>query len=205
VLVRNVDGVEADLQRGIDVRTRAVADHPAVRLHDFVFADEAGVGDRVLFVDDFNRFKKSLQAGALHFGRLFGRFALGEKNQAVALGEISKRFRDAIENFWRGAFEVHDAIVNLRQLFPLCLMLGQLHVGFFERTTEAAHAVAILPDIFSLGFVEDVANVRACESVRLNECDEIFDEILEEDVVLPERVVGVNEQGVASHYFLSSQ
>src|SRR5262249_45478443 len=180
-------------------------DHPAVGLYDFVLADEAGVGDRILFVDDFNRLKKSLQAGALHFGRLLGRFALGEKNQAVALGEIGKRFRDAIENFRRRALEVHHAIVNFRERFALGQMLGELHVGFFERTAEAAHAVAILPDIFALGFVENVANVGARESVGLDERDEIFDQVLEEDIVLPERVVGVDEQRVASLHFLSRE
>src|SRR5262249_54450722 len=76
---------------------------------------------------------------------------------------------------------------------------------FFQRTAEAAHAVAILPDILALGFVEDVANVGARESIRLNERDEILDQILEEDIVLPERVVGVDEQSVAAHYNLSSQ
>src|SRR5215470_10980011 len=50
-----------------------------------------------------------------------------------------------------------------------------------------------------------MANVRAREPVRLDEGDEILDQILEENVVFPERVVGVNQKGIASHHFLSRQ
>jgi hypothetical protein len=199
VLVRDVDGVEADFEGGVDVAARAVADHPALRFYDFVFADEAGVGDGVFFVDDFDGLEKALQAGTLDFCRLLGRFAFREQNQAVALGEIGERFRNSIENFWRGALEVYDAVVNFGQRFPLGLMLGELHVGFFKGAPEAAHAVAILPDIFALGFVEDVANVGARETAGFDEGDEILDQFFEEDVVFPERIVGVNEKGIASH------
>src|SRR4029077_8040655 len=61
--------------------------------------------------------------------------------------------------------------------------------------------VAVLANIFALGFVEDVANVGAREAAGLHERDEIFDEFLEEDIVLPECVVGIDEQGVAAHVF----
>jgi len=199
VLVRDVNGVEADLEGGIDVAAWAVADHPALRLHNFMFADEAGVRDGVFFRDDFNGLKEPLETRALHFCGLFGGFAFGEKNQAVALGEISERFGNAIQNLGRSAFQVHDAHVNFRKLFALGLVFGELHVGFFKRTAEAADAVPELANVFALGFVEDVADVSAGKTVRLDESYEVFDQILEEDVVLPERIVGVNEEGIASH------
>jgi len=60
LLVRNVDGVEADLHRWIDVAARAVADHPAVSLDDFVFANESAIGLRIFFRNDFDKFEKSL-------------------------------------------------------------------------------------------------------------------------------------------------
>ena len=117
VLVRDVDGVEADLHGGVDVAARAVADHPGVSFYDFVFVDQEIVGLGIFFADDFDELEKSLQAGALDFGGLLGGLAFGEENQAVALGEIGERFGDAIENFWRRAFELDDAIVNLRERF----------------------------------------------------------------------------------------
>src|SRR5580698_1680872 len=41
MLVRDVHGVEPDFHRWIDVAARAVADHPALRFHDFIFAHQA--------------------------------------------------------------------------------------------------------------------------------------------------------------------
>lgn len=199
MLVRDVHGVEADLESGIDVAARTVADHPALRLHNFVLADEPGVRDRVFFRDDFNGLKKSLQAGTLNFCRLFGGFAFGEKNQAVALGEVSKRFGNAIQNFWRSAFQVHDAHVNFRELLALGLMLGELHIRFFKRTAEATDAITVLANVFALCLVEDVANVSAREAVRLDEGNEVFDQVFEEDVVFPKGIVGVNQKRIAAH------
>ena len=122
VLMRDVDGVEADLHGGIDVAARAVADHPGVILYDFVFVDEEIVGLGIFFADDFDELEKSLEAGALDFRGLLGGLAFCEENQAMALGEIGERFGNSVENFWRRAFEVDDAIVNLARAFraPPC-------------------------------------------------------------------------------------
>src|ERR1700722_12091483 len=175
VLMRDVDGVEADLHGGVDVAARAVADHPGGIFDDFVFVDEEIVGLGIFFADDFDELEESLEAGALDFGGLLGGLALGEKNQAGGLGEIGERFGNTVENFWRGAFEIDDAIVNLRERFALGFVLGELHVGFFERAAEAADTVAVLADIFALGFVEDVADVGARVAAGLDERDEVFD------------------------------
>ena len=199
VLMRDVDSVEADAEGGIDVAARGVADHPAVSFDDFVFRDEAGVRDGIFFVDDFDGLEKALQAGALDFGGLLRGFAFGEKNEAMAFGEVGERFGNAVEDFWWRAFEIDDAIMNFGERFALGQMLGKLHVGLFERTAEAANAVAILADIFAFGFVEDVANIGAGESIGFDESDEVLDEVLEENIVFPEGVVGVDEESVAAH------
>src|SRR5256885_16893320 len=84
------------------------------------------------------------EAGALDFCGLLGGLAFGEEDQAVALGEIGERFGDAVENFWRSAFEFNDAIVNLGKRFALDLLIGELEIGFFERAAEAAADVTVL-------------------------------------------------------------
>src|SRR6202022_786555 len=201
LLVRDVDGVEANLHGGIDVAARAVADHPAVGFYDLVFAHEFAIALRAFFGNNLDELEEALQTGALDLGGLLGGLPFSEENQAMALGQISERFWDAIKNFWRRALEIDDACVNLRKHFALGQMLRQFQISFLERAAEAAHSVAILANIFALGFVEDVADVRACEPAGLDKSDEIFDELLEEDIVLPERVVGVDEQGVAAHVF----
>ena len=60
VLMRDVDGVEANLHGGIDVAAWAVADHPGVIFYDFVFTDEEIVGLGIFFADNFNELEKSL-------------------------------------------------------------------------------------------------------------------------------------------------
>src|SRR5271168_3004335 len=80
VLVWDVDGVESDLHRGIDVAARTVADHPALRLYDFVLAHEAGVSLGIFFAYDLDELKKSLQAGAFDLGSLLGGLAFCEQN-----------------------------------------------------------------------------------------------------------------------------
>jgi len=199
VRVRDVDGVEADFHSGVDVAARAVTDHPAVRFDDFVFVHQPGVGDGVFFGNDFDGFKKALQTGALHFCGLFGGLAFGEENQAMAFGQVGESFRYAIENFWRRAFQFDHALVNFGQGFTFCHLIGKFQVRFFERTAEAAHAVTVLANVFAFGLVEDVTDVGASVAARLGEGDEVFDQFFEEDVVLPEGVVGVDHQGVASH------
>ena len=107
----------------------------------------------------------------------------------MALGEIRESLGDAIQNFWRGALEIHDARMNLCEHFALGQVLRKFDVGLFERAAEAAHSITILADVFALGFVEDVADIGAREAAGLDESNEVFDQVLEEDVVLPERVI----------------
>jgi hypothetical protein len=201
VFVRDVDGVEADLHGRVDVAARAVADHPTVRFHDFVFAHEFAVSFGTFLGNNFDELEEALQAGTLDFGGLFGGLALGEENQAVALGEIGKRFGDAIEDFWRRALEINDAGVNLSEHLTLRHVFRELQIGFLERSAEAAHTVAVLANVFALRFVQDVADVCAREAAGLDKSDEILDELLKEDIVLPECIVGIDEQGLAAHAF----
>jgi hypothetical protein len=56
-----------------------------------------------------------------------------------------------------------------------------------------------LADIFALGLVENVAHVRAGVAARFHEPNKIFDQLFEEYVVFPERIVGVDQKCVASH------
>src|SRR5215469_9462489 len=51
--MRNEHSVEPDLQRGIHVASRAVADHPAMRFDDFELLDHALVCRGVLFEHDY--------------------------------------------------------------------------------------------------------------------------------------------------------
>ena len=66
-----------------------------------------------------------------------------------------------------------------------------------QRQGEAVHAVAVLADVFALHVVEHFAHLVGRVLVMVQEGDEVGDGALEVDVVLPERVVGVDEQVLA--------
>ena len=83
----------------------------------------------------------------------------------------------------------------------LGLVPGELHVGFFERPAEAAHSVAVLADIAALGFVQDVAGVFALIAEGLEQRQKFLDGLLEENIVFPERVVGIDQDGFSRHDF----
>ena len=85
VLVRNIHGVKPHLHRRIDVTPGAVADHPAVGLHDLVLVHQPAVGLRILFRNNLDELEESLQAGALDLRGLLRGLALGEENQPVPL------------------------------------------------------------------------------------------------------------------------
>ena len=89
--------------------------------------------------------------------------------------------------------------MNFRQRFAFGHLVGQFQVRFLERSSKTANPVAILPDIFALGFVQNVADVGASIAARLGKGNEIFDQFFEENIVFPERVVRIDHQCVASH------
>src|SRR6267378_2351543 len=199
MLVRDIYGVEADLHRRIDVAARAVADHPAVGLHDFVLVNQSTIRLGIFFRNDFDELEKSLQAGPLYLGGLFRGLALRKQNQPVPLREISQRLRHAVQNLRRGALQIDDAAMNHRQRLALRHLIHEFYIRLFQRAPKAAHAVAVLPDVLAFRLIEDVANVRARIAVRFNDADEVLDQFLEEYVVFPQRVVRINQQRKSSH------
>ena len=61
---------------------------------------------------------------------------------------------------------------------------------------EAVQAVAVLHDAFALDVVEHFAHLLGRKFVMIQKRDEARDRALEVDVVFPERVVGVDEEGL---------
>ena len=66
-----------------------------------------------------------------------------------------------------------------------------------QRVGEAVQAVAVLHDAFALHVVEHFAHLLGRELVMIEKRNKAGDGALEVDVVLPERVVGVDEEGLA--------
>src|SRR6266849_5745187 len=89
--------------------------------------------------------------------------------------------------------------MNQRERLAFGHLVRELYVRLFQRAPKTAHSIAVLPDIFAFRFIQDVANVSAGIAVRLDDADEILNQLLEEYVVLPQRVVGINQQCMTSH------
>ena len=71
-----------------------------------------------------------------------------------------------------------------------------------QRLGEAVHAVAVLTDVLALDVVQNVANVIGRVVVMVQKGDELRNRALKVNVVLPERVIGVDEQILAGRDFL---
>src|SRR6266704_3168058 len=75
--------------------------------------------------DDFDEFKESLKAGTLDLGSLLRGLAFGEENQPVPFGQIRQRFRHAIQDLRRRAFQIDHAAVNERERLALGHLIRQ--------------------------------------------------------------------------------
>ena len=85
MLMRYVYRVQANLHRWIDVAARAVSNHPSQRLNDLVFLHQVSVSLMIFLRHNLDKFKESLQPGALDFRRLLRGLAFGKENQPVPL------------------------------------------------------------------------------------------------------------------------
>src|SRR5208283_3095455 len=102
---------------------------------------------------------------------------------------------------WWGSLKLHHAIVHLRQNLALRHLVRQLHVRLFERPAKTSHPVTILAYILAFRFVQDVPDVRPAVPAGFHHADEIFDQLLEENIIFPECVVCIDQQCVSLHGF----
>src|SRR5690242_21868183 len=88
--------------------------------------------------------------------------------------------------------EAHDLLVQLGRYGLKRYALERVHQGM----GEAMHAVSVPDDAVALHLIQDFPHLLRRVGVVIEERDELGDGALEVDVVLPERVVGVNEQSL---------
>jgi hypothetical protein len=195
-VVWDEDGVEACRECGVDVGAGAVADHPGVAGLAAVVGDEGAVGVVMFFREDFDGGEVRGEAGALQFAGLLFRVSFGDHDEAVAGGEVGQG--------WSYVGEKLDLVVGdgLGEAFDAAVFLGSegdvgelLETGD-EGAAEAVEAVAVGEDGVVLDAVEVAANLFGSVDTVIEVGDEAGDGSLEVDVVLPEGVVGVDEQGL---------
>lgn len=196
-VVGDEDGIEAGTEGGIDVGAGAVANHPRGAGLAAMVGREGAVGFVVLFGEDFNGGEVASEAGAVEFVGLLLRIALGDEDEAMASGEICQGGGDVGEEFdllvGDGLGEVGDAVAFFRGNGSV----GKLLKAGDEGVAEAVQAVAPGEDGGVFDAVEVAADLLGRVDAVVEVGDERGDGALEVDVVLPESVIRVDEQGLA--------
>ena len=98
-VVRDEDSVKAGSQGGINVRARAVADHPGVTGLAAVMGDEGKIGFVMFFGENFDSREMSGKPGALKLVGLFFGVAFGDHDEAVAGSEVGESGGHVREEF----------------------------------------------------------------------------------------------------------
>jgi hypothetical protein len=195
-IVGDKDRVESCAKSGVDVGARAVADHPGVTGLAAVLGREREISFVVLFREDLDGREVRSEARAAEFiGLLFG-VSLGDHDETMARGEVGEGGINVGEKFdllvGDGLGEGFDAAVFL---------IGDRDVGKLletddERAAEAMETVAVGLDGGVLDLIEMAANLFRGVDAVIEIGDEAGDGALEVDVVFPEGVVGVDQQGL---------
>jgi hypothetical protein len=93
--------------------------------------------------------------------------------------------------------ETHDLFVKLGRDGNR----AQAFESIYQSMGKAVETVSVLHNAFALDVVEDFADLFGLELVMIEEFDEARDGALKVDVVLPECVVGVDEESLGQNSF----
>ena len=196
VSVGDEDGMEAGGEGGVDVGAGAVADHPGAGRIAGVAADDLAVGVWGLFGEDLDRGEERRETRATEFFALFEVVALGDEEESMTACELLEGGLDAGDEIDVG---LEDGVDEAHDLAVLVLgggCAGELFKAADEREAKAFGAVAALGHGAAFDAVEVFTDLGGGVLGMVKKGDERGDRSLEEDVVFPEGVVGVEEQGL---------
>jgi hypothetical protein len=150
----------------------------------------------VFFVKDLDGGEVGRETGALELAVLLLGDSFGDEDEAVTGGKVGESGGYVGEEF--------DLLIGdgLGEAFDAAMLLfgeggvGELLEAGDEGAAEAAQAVALGEDSCVLDTVEVAADLFGGVDAVIEVGDEAGDGALEVDVVFPEGVVGVDEQGL---------
>ena len=194
--VVHVNGVQTRSKRGIDIGPRTVADHPRSLGSERVSHDDLAVGIGVLFGRDLDSGEMHVNSGAVELSLLFLRISFRDQDETMPLGEEVECFRDARQQLDRmigyGLRKAGDAL----PLFDRRRLFRELGKAVDERTLKAGHAVSVCRDGCVFTAVQYLAHLGWGVPMMIEISDKAGDRALEIDVVFPQRIVGVDQQGL---------
>src|SRR5450759_4323012 len=197
--VRHEHRVQPRFQRRIHVRFRAVADHPRDRRVHPALHHQAPVRRRIFLFHDRRVLEEPTQAGAVDLQLLFVHMPLGEEREIVPSRQVAERFRDP-RNHLHGAFqnalgEAHHRPQIFRAYFPF----HQVLVTLPQIAAEIQRAVPVDLGVGPFHLVQNVADLLRRHRRMIQERHKLLERALEVDIVLPERVVGIDHEVLAGH------
>ena len=152
------------------------------------------VGVTVLFCKNFDRGEMGSKAGPLKLVSLLVVVSFSDKDQAMSGGEVGEGGLDGGEKLdlmlGDGLGEAKDALV----LFWCDRSVSELLEAVDERATKTVEPVAVGRDGGVFAVVKMLANLFGRVDAMVEVRDKRSDGTLEVDIVLPQRVVRVDEQ-----------
>jgi hypothetical protein len=172
VAVRDENRVQARGQRGIDVRLRAVADHPGGSRGEFIFLDDRVIGRGVFLRDDLGRRKIIFSPERSIFPDCSTSAPLVTRIKRCRSCEDTAAFpepRAEVDGMIGDA--VGEAVDLGVQLGRDRLTLSRSNVST-SACAKAVQAVAVLHDAFALHIVEHFAHLLGRKLVMIEKRNE---------------------------------
>lgn len=158
---------------------------------------ESAIGGGVLFRENLDGAEMRAEAGACEFIALLLGIAFGDQQTAVARGQLGQGCSHAGQRLdlvlGDGLDEAQNACVFLRGDGGVRQLLEAGH----QRAAEALEAVAVRSNRRVLNAVQVGAHLLGSVGAVVEVGDERRNRALEINIVLPQCVVGVEQQGLA--------
>src|SRR6185312_8406039 len=197
-LVRDEDCIQPRIERRIDIRLRAVADHPGPLDVELPQACQLQIGAAVFLFHDFAVREERTQSGEIDLAILLGWLSFREQRQFVRFRKEWQGLGNAVHEL---DFLLEDLVRERTDALEIVLLdstLGEPQIALAEIAPEVHRPIAVNPVVLNFDLVEDVANLVRRKRRVIQILAEFLKRILEIDVVLPKRVIRVEDEMLAS-------
>src|SRR5579872_4927104 len=115
----------------------------------------------------------------------------------MPFGKVLQRLANVRQELDRVVLDTMREAHDLRMRFRRNRGRAEPLKSSYKRMSKTVQAVSVSDDALALNVIEDFANLFGLKLVMIQERDEARDGALEIDVVLPQRIVGVDEESLS--------
>lgn len=179
-----------------DIGLRAVSDHPAGALANTEPVTRRSIRHHVLLANHVHLMEASSQCRTCELVELIIAVALRHQNHAMPASQFAQRPRDVVEQLDRESRQSSTQRVEDAP-FLVGLATKQLVAGFGEGLAETRNAIPVRLGAATLDVQQDVMRDEGIDASRSKQCGVFAHHRVEVNVVLPQRVVRIDEKGQA--------